>query len=154
MKPITFTYSLLSLAVLLSGCSLGKPAESIEVDIPASYREIAAENADRWKLAEPADGKDRGHWWRVFADPRLERLILQAEQASPTLTVAFARVQEARAQAGMARADSALQLGVGAGPTRQGTARSTQTRLRAQLNASYEVDLFGALHDNSRAAAL
>ncbi|CAK9889393.1 MULTISPECIES: efflux transporter outer membrane subunit [Pseudomonas] len=154
MKPITFAYSLLTLAVLLGGCSLGKPAESIEVEAPANYREIAAENADRWKLAEPADGKDRGHWWRVFADPKLEQLILQAEQASPTLTVAFARVQEARAQAGMAKADGALQLGVGAGPTRQATARSSQTRLRANLNASYEVDLFGALKDNSRAAAL
>jgi multidrug efflux system outer membrane protein len=154
MKYGTFAISLLSLGILLAGCSLSKPAETTDVDVPVMYREVAKENADRWKVGEPSDAIDRGQWWTVFGDDQLSDFIVEASQANPTLTVALSRVQEARALAGLAKADSSFQLGAGAGPTRQGTADSSQTALRAQLNASYEVDLFGGLADNTRAATL
>jgi multidrug efflux system outer membrane protein len=54
----------------------------------------------------------------------------------------------------VAEADTRFQLGLGAGPTRQRTSDSAQTTLRTQLNAAYEVDLFGGLADNVRAATL
>ncbi|MFJ7795702.1 efflux transporter outer membrane subunit [Pseudomonas sp. NPDC096950] len=154
MKYGTFAISLLSLGILLAGCSLSKPAETTDVDVPAMYREVAKENADRWKVGVPSDAIDRGQWWKVFGDDQLSGFIIEASQANPTLTVALSRVQEARASAGLAKADSSFQLGLGAGPTRQGTADSAQTTLRTQLNASYEVDLFGGLADNTRAATL
>ena len=154
MKNNLFAVSLLSLCVLQAGCSLSKPAETVSVEVPANYREIASENAARWKVAVPSDALSRGQWWNVFEDDTLNGLIIEASQANPSLAVALSRVQEARAVAGLVEAESRFQLGIGAGPTRLGTADSTQTMLRAQLNASYEVDLFGGLSDNTRAATL
>jgi NodT family efflux transporter outer membrane factor (OMF) lipoprotein len=49
---------------------------------------------------EPA-GAD---WWSAFADPQLDRLIKEAQEHSPTLAAAQARVGEALAQADAARA--------------------------------------------------
>lgn len=147
-------FSLLSFGVMLAGCSLSKPAETVPVDVPMNYREIAQENAHRWKVGEPSDAMDRGQWWEVFGDVQLTELVLEASRANPTLTVALSRVREARALAGMARADSRLQADLGAGPTRQRTHDSSETSLRAQANFSYEVDLFGGLADNTRAATL
>lgn len=154
MNSRTFAIGLFSACILQAGCSLSKPSETVPVEVPTNYREVAAENAERWKVAVPSDGMSRGHWWSVFGDDRLSVLIAEASQANPTLSVALSRVQEARAVAGLAKADSRFQLGVGTGPTRLGTADSTQTMLRTQLNASYEVDLFGGLSDNTRAATL
>ncbi|MFD2273382.1 efflux transporter outer membrane subunit [Undibacterium arcticum] len=136
--------------MILAGCSTTKPPEQVKLDLPAQYRE--SEGA--WKLAHPADDADRGVWWSVFGDAELNNLITAATQSSPTLVMAMARVKEARATAGLADADRAFQLSAGAGPTRQGNATSSSTQWRAQVNASYEVDLFGRLSDNSRAAAL
>lgn len=154
MKSRIFAISLLSLCILQAGCSLSKPAQTVPVEVPAKYREVVLENAERWKVAVPSDAMSRGQWWSVFGDDQLSRLIVEASQANLSLSAALSRVQEARALAGLAKADSRFQLGVGAGPTRQGTADSTQTMLRTQLSASYEVDLFGGLSDNTRAATL
>lgn len=146
--------SLLSLGVILAGCSLSKPAETVPVDVPTNYREIAHENAHRWKVGEPSDAMDRGQWWTVFGDNQLNQLVLESSRANPSLTVALSRVREARALAGLAKADSRLQVDLGAGPTRQRTPDSSETSLRAQANVSYEVDLFGGLADKTRAATL
>lgn len=154
MKNLKSAYSLMALSVVLAGCSLSKPPEQVEVVVPAGYQELARENAQRWKVAEPADAVDRGQWWAALGDAQLSALIVKASAANPSLDLALARVEEARALAGLAKADSGLQLGLGAGPTRQGSAQASQTTLRAQLNAGYEVDLFGGLADNTRAATL
>lgn len=140
----------LSLGAILAGCSLSKPAETVPVDVPVNYREIA----QRWKVGEPSDAMDRGAWWTVFGDSQLNEFVRQASDANPNLAVALSRVKEARAVAGVVKADSRLQVDAGAGPTRQRTLDSSETTVRAQLNASYEVDLFGGLADNTRAATL
>lgn len=144
----------LAALLVLAGCSTVKPPEHAEIDVPAQYREAAGlEGA--WKLATPADHADRGRWWLIFNDKDLDGLIDQATQANPTLAGAAARVKEARAIAGVVDADRAFQLDGGAGPTRiKDSGASPVTEWRAQLNASYEVDLIGRLSDASRAAKL
>lgn len=145
---------LLAALLVAAGCSTTKPPEKVEVDVPAQYREQAANLDGAWKQAAPADTTDRGRWWTVFGDAQLSSLIDGATQDSPNLAVALARVKEARAIAGLADADRAPQVGVGAGPTRQGDANGASTQWRAQFNFAYEVDLFGKLSDASRAARL
>ena len=152
--PARFPVSALAAAMILAGCSLTKPPEKIDLDIPSAYRESQSELDGAWKVARPADGADRGTWWTIFDDPGLSALITEATRSNATLAVALARVKEARAIAGVVDADRAFQLNTGIGPTRQGDSTSTSTQWRAQLNASYEVDLFGRLSDNSRAARL
>jgi len=52
--------------------------------------------------AEPADYRT---WWSIFADPALDSLIAQAYANNTDLASAGARVLEARARRGLARAD-------------------------------------------------
>ncbi|MFC5474753.1 efflux transporter outer membrane subunit [Paraherbaspirillum soli] len=154
MKTFNLSLTTLVAALVLAGCSTTKPPEQVAVDLPSQYRESAPALDGAWKVATPADQVDRGNWWSVFGDAQLSNLIADATQASPTLVMAMARVKESRATAGLADADRAFQLGAGIGPTRQGNAAGASTQWRAQLNASYEVDLFGRLSDSSRAARL
>jgi multidrug efflux system outer membrane protein len=111
--------------------------------------------AGQWRLARPDDAADRGQWWRVYGDSRLDALIASATQANTGLAVAVARVKQARATAGLADADRAFTVGAGIGPTRQGGFGTPDfTQWRSQLSFSYEVDLFGRLSDASRAGQL
>ncbi|WP_295992206.1 efflux transporter outer membrane subunit [Rugamonas sp.] len=137
----------------LTACSTNKPPATVQMEVPAAYREAPAA-AEGWTVAMPADAAERGAWWRIYGDARLDALVAQASADSPTLAIALQRVKEARAVAGLADADRAFQLDAGFGPTRSGDNTGHATQWRAQLTAAYEVDLFGRLSDASRAAAL
>ena len=100
---------------------------------------------------------------RAFNDTRLDGLIAQATASNQNLTVAAARVKEARAIAGIAEADRIPQIGVGVGAQRgqlspleagvaPGTRMSPATSYKASLSASYELDLFGRVSSNVAAA--
>lgn len=154
MKKFNFALTTLVAALMLAGCSTASPPEQVNLDLPAGYREKVEPLDGAWKLAEPADNTDRRAWWKVFGDDDLSMLIAGATQSNPNLTIALARVKEARATAGLVDADRGLQLGAGFGPTRTGDAQNLSTQWRAPLSFSYEVDLFGRLSDASRAAKL
>ncbi|MEZ0315454.1 MAG: efflux transporter outer membrane subunit [Methylophilaceae bacterium] len=164
MKTYTFRLSIMAAALVMAGCTIIKPPEKVSMDVPAQYRESQPIQDGAWKVAEPADEKDRGAWWLAFNNAELTQLINEAAASSPSLATALARVKESRAIAGVVDADRAFKLNGGFGPTRlrdsQGNSQQeransqTSTEWRAQLNASYEVDLFNRLSNNSRAAQL
>ena len=92
-------------------------------------------------------------WWRAFGDESLNQLIAQALQDSPTLKLAEARLDRARAVTDVADAATGPQVNSQLDVTRQrytangavppplaGSVRSSGT---AQLNASWELDFFG-----------
>ncbi|HWU34103.1 MAG TPA: efflux transporter outer membrane subunit [Methylovorus sp.] len=154
MNKHSLNLSLLATALVLAGCSTAKPPEQVSLQLPSQYRE-AAQLDGAWQAGQPADHIDRGQWWTVFNDTELNNLIEAATESSPTLTIALARVKEARANAGVVDADRKFQLNGGVGPTRQRDPDTpASTEWRAQVNASYEVDLIGRLSDQSRAAQL
>ncbi len=147
--------ALIVAVMMLAACSTTSPPDTVAVDVPSQFREDAGAAAQIWKPAKPADGADRGPWWRVFGDEQLNGLIDAAIKANPGLEIALARVKEARASAGLADADRALAVNAGIGPTRQGGFGGPDfTQWRSQLGFSYEVDLFGRLSDASKAAQL
>ncbi|BCM24222.1 efflux transporter outer membrane subunit [Methyloradius palustris] len=154
MKTLNLSLTTLAAAMLLVGCSTTKPPERVDLQLPSQYREAASLDG-AWQVAKPSDDADRGQWWKVFNEPELSNLIDAATDNSPNLAIALARVKEARANAGVVDAARKFQLNGGFGPTRQ---RDNNTELntqwRAQVNASYEVDLIGRLSDQSRAARL
>jgi multidrug efflux system outer membrane protein len=168
-------------ALLLSACAapaFRQPA----VSTPAAFKETAhdavsaqvaqaaspdavrsAADGTTWKPAQPAESQPRGEWWRAFNDARLDTLIAQATASNQNLSVAAARVKQARAIAGIAESDRIPQLGVGVGAQRArlspleanlapGTPVAPATSYRASLSASYEVDLFGRVSSNVAAA--
>jgi multidrug efflux system outer membrane protein len=162
-------------ALLLSACAapaFKQPAMST----PAAFKESqvstlaaspdavrSAADGTTWKLAQPAESQARGEWWRAFDDTRLDSLIAQASASNQNLTVAAARVKQARAIAGIAEADRIPQVGVGVGAQRTrlspleanqaaGSPVAAGTSYKANLSASYEVDLFGRVSSNVAAA--
>ncbi len=153
MKKTIWTLSALAAALVLAGCSTARPPAEVQLELPNQYREQA--NLDgAWKVAAPADDKDRGAWWTVYGNEELNRLVVAATESNQNLAIALARVKDARAAAGVVDADRGVQADVGFGPTRSGNAQGASTTYRAPLSFSYEVDLFGRLSDASRAAQL
>jgi multidrug efflux system outer membrane protein len=150
----TIKLSFIALALLMAACSTTKPPEHVDLPLPTQYRETASLDG-AWQVAKPADAADRGRWWTIFNEPELSNLIDAATDNSPNLAIALARVKEARANAGIVDSARKFQLDGGFGPTRQRDNNTMlNTQWRAQVNASYEVDLIGRLSDQSRAARL
>ena len=154
-------------ALILAGCSLTPELKTPVVETPAAFKEDVAprvaEDGTRWKRAQPAEAQPRGEWWLAFRDPALTSLIEEAARANPSLAQAAARVRQARALTGIAQADRMPQVGVSTGVQRarpsavgsglpEGTALPISTQYQLNLNASYEVDLFGRVAASVSAA--
>ncbi len=84
--------------VLLSGClSVGPDYQRPETQTPDAWNQAVTRDLDSGKPAI-AD------WWRVLDDPTLSLLILDAAQANLDLKAVAARLEQAQAQYGVARA--------------------------------------------------
>jgi len=90
-------------------------------------------------------------WWRTFNDPALNELETRALAANQDLRAALARVQQARAVAGVARADYLPSLSLDPSVSRDRTSRTLDNPLpvtpsiihRLPLDLTWELDLFG-----------
>ena len=146
-------------ASLLSACSLApryKPPKTEEI---TSYKE-----AGDWTLAQPADGQQRGPWWGVFEDLKLNELEQQLSAANPDLQAAVARFAQARAVARQDISNEFPTLGLGTSATRArssatgplqnllGNVPVTSNDFLATLNLNWEIDLFGRLRNAAAAA--
>lgn len=80
-------------------------------------------------------------WWQKFNDPLMTTLIQEAWQANPDLASAQASVKAARAQGVIAGASLLPSLS-SSGSAR--TANGSGTSLSAGVDASWELDFFGA----------
>ncbi|RYF72185.1 MAG: efflux transporter outer membrane subunit [Comamonadaceae bacterium] len=158
------TLAPLMAALVLAGC-VSAPTGLPDFGTPAQFKEQPAAQAPtegQWARARPAEAQPRGEWWRAFGDPVLDDLIARAvrdDGGNTSIQQAAARVRQARALARLTDADRSLQLGAGAGATRQqgldrNQAARPSTLLNAGLSASYELDLFGRLSRASDAARL
>lgn len=154
-------------ALVLAGCAHAPAEPDAKLAVPAAFKEAqaAVQPPAGWKLAEPMEAQSRGAWWAGFADPTLERLLQQAQEASPTLAAAAARVQAARSALRGSQSSQLPQVGLNLGASRhkpsaaeQGLAKGTQvspsTVWQVGVGASYEVDLFGRVANNVNAAQL
>src|SRR3984893_10474264 len=110
--------SLCAIAVWFSGCAVGPNYARPNVDAPTSYRgqQDDQPNAPTAK-SDPALGDEE--WSKVFLDPALQDLIRAALQNNYDVRIAAARVQEARAQLGITRADQFPTLSGGGNITSQ-----------------------------------
>lgn len=144
------------------GCTaVGPEYRRPDAAVPAAYKETGP-----WKAAAPRDQLPKGAWWQVFGDPLLDGLEERAQQGSPRLQAAAARVDQARALAGVVDAnawptlefapDAARYRASGNRPDQPskvpGNVPYTTDRFRLPLYASYEVDLWGKLRRQREAA--
>lgn len=158
---------LLSGLLVLAGCAVGPAYEPPQAASPARFKEAPGPavrgEAGTWKAAQPSDALPRGQWWRIYGDAALDRLETQAMANNQDLAAAAARVAQARAMAGQARAERYPEVSAGVGATRQQMSPASQslpsdvsvprqTLWRVQTGVSYEVDLFGRVSGMINAA--
>ncbi|MFM0201147.1 efflux transporter outer membrane subunit [Paraburkholderia fungorum] len=143
-----------ALATLLAGCAVGPDYKRPAAEIPASYKEAAP----GWKVAQPADQQDRGDWWTIYEDPQLNALEDKLNASNQTIAQFAAAYRQARALVGEARAAYFPTVGASLGATRSGNGSSSSgisttgssrsginNRFNAQLDASWEPDLWGSV---------
>ena len=101
----------------------------------------------------------RDDWWRLYNDPVLDGLLRQAFAANKDIAVATANVGIARANLRGARNDRLPQTNIGASAEYgrpDGLSRAPgqdyDWSLSTGFNVAYEVDLFGRVKSNVRAA--
>ena len=140
MKVTRFT-ALASCMVLLAGCMLGPNYKRPELDLPTG------EAADHFSIFTNVK------WWEVFDDPVLNQLEAEALAYNKDLQAAAARVDQARAAVGIARADQLPSISAAAESGRAGNNNgSGQTQSTAGVSASFELDLWGKYRRLSEAA--
>lgn len=130
--------------------SVGPDYQRPSIAAPTTYRDLP-ENSSAWKVATPADAVGRGAWWKIYGDDVLNDLETRALTANQDLRATVARVDEARAAAGLARGSYFPDLSLNSSLVRERTSQTTDNTLpqtetttyRAALGASWEIDLFG-----------
>lgn len=143
LKPAAIFMSL-----VLGACSLNPAYTRPEAPIPAQY----ALSSDSEITARPAS------WQAYFTDPELQRLIQSALNHNRDLRITALRVEEARAQYGIQRADRLPSIDATAGYERSRSlftqGESFNTNLyRVGLGISgFELDFFGRIKSLNSAA--
>ena len=145
----------LALALAFTGCASAPDYTRPEVKVPTSYREGAP-----WKEAQPADALPKGRWWSIFGDKELDSLQDRVSVANQDLAAALARIAQARAAARAAGADSLPSFEFNPSAERRQTSDDLSpggqgqvfTTLRAPVDLSYELDLFGRVRRSVEAA--
>lgn len=127
----------LAVAAALSACAVQGPATQVDALAP-----------QQWQAPLPHNGSqaDLAAWWRAQSDGLLVELIESAQAVSPTVASAASRIAQSRAD--RVTAGAALMPNVdAAGSVSRSNQQSTLpmgTTTQLALNASWEVDLFGA----------
>lgn len=127
------------------------PAFVSACSIMPAYQSPTPAAANHWQAALPHDGNTAKliDWWSQFNDPQLTELLAAAEKDHPSLEKAAAAIREARANITSTKAAGLPSVTGSVSDTRaksqalQGT--QTTTTRAAALDASWEIDLFGAV---------
>jgi multidrug efflux system outer membrane protein len=142
----------LFVAILLSGChtaSVGSQDSGIET--PSSWNQLTSNQRKTINLNTPiaisTEAKIDQSWWKNFNDPILNSLIDEALKNNKTLQIAKSRIQEAKAGRTLAQSSLFPQINGVANVNRQNlgfmTGEKTMNIAEANLQASWELDLFG-----------
>jgi NodT family efflux transporter outer membrane factor (OMF) lipoprotein len=124
---------------------------------PAGYK---AAELGSWKQGQPLDAVPKGSWWQVFGDETLNNLEAQALTSNQNLQAAFARVNQSRATARVARGEFLPNLNLDPSFTRQRYSPNqtpsfgnlTANGFNMPLDLSYEVDLWGRVRRSFESA--
>ena len=155
MQRVDRTLAMAVVACLLSACSLAPTYHMPTLPpMPASYKEAGA----AWQAAQPSDAASRGVWWSVYGDETLNRLEAQLDRSNPSLAVALAHYDTARAYESQLQSGLFPHLGAMATPGRARQSDNRPTRGANQPNeydsdtvgvqADYDLDVWGRIRNS------
>jgi outer membrane protein, multidrug efflux system len=147
----------LLLAMSLSACMVGPDYQRPVVNVPSAWRLGATEANEISNVA----------WWEQFQDPVLSNLMRTALENNKDLEIAAANVDQAAAQYGIVRSAQFPQVSGGLSATPQRVSENNPIGVpqggprfndyRANLSASFELDIWGRLRratESARASLL
>ena len=149
MRPAPLT----TLLIMLAGCI------SCTTPLPIA-RPADPAPPTTFKTSVVADGLQIGSdWWKLFNDPQLDALEQQALALSPTLAIASARVERARAQSSVVAAEFGPRVTADGAVQRFRTSRDVATapfiggqrraiednQFNAQAALGWELDVWGRI---------
>lgn len=158
-----------AVALAAGGCLVGPDFSPPATDTPPAFiRPNAAPGTQPAKVAVPAP-VDVVQWWRTFNDPELTSLVERSTQRNLDLSLASARLRQARAAAGIVGATELPDINAGAAYTRSGAGHGGRasppafgpghhnTAFRsnnytAGFDASWELDVFGGIRRDIESA--
>ncbi len=157
VRPAAVRQLILTIGVAIgsAGCLAGPNYERPPLPIPPAYRFV--------EQAEQAQTLADSPWFQIFEDPQLQALVREAIVNNLDLQAALARVEEARARAGIAKSflypqvDGTFGYGVRQASNAQPEQGTTEADTTHQSTAygfqlSWEIDLFGKLRRQNEAA--
>ena len=145
-----------AVALLATGCTVGQNYTRPVMPAPDQYRFVQGPE----QAASIADAP----WMTVFSDPALQQLIHDAIAGNLDLRLAAARVEEARARAGIARSFRFPTIDAFGGYTANQGSRNSQppqanegddrtfNNTSLGVQAAWDADLFGRIRRQSEAA--
>lgn len=145
MPTLANPIALVSAAFLLGSCVLGPQPGSPDYTTPDSVRGDSGPHG--------ASFGDRA-WRQVFTDATLKSLIETALKNNPDMVAATYRIEEARALAGVARADWFPTLDGAADAVARGTGKGGDHSDSYSVSGflSWEIDLWGGIRRSNEAA--
>jgi NodT family efflux transporter outer membrane factor (OMF) lipoprotein len=148
MRVRTATSLLALLCCTLAGCMLANRPPP---------RGAAIAPPPQWRVSVGPTVEIERDWWRGYGDPVLDKLIERALANNADVAIAAARVRQAQAQERQARSSLSPSLNLTATGARArslsafGTPTTTSS-FEPQLQAAWELDLFGRVRDLAGAA--
>lgn len=131
------------IALLLAACT--PRFYPPEVPVPERYLHRQGFSQDTTEI-EP-------RWWEMFGDPALDDFVQRALENNRDLAAAASRIEEARANLGVVRAQYLPQVGFGVTAEGEYTPETKIVQTYGiEPTLSWEVSLFGALRNSKRAA--
>jgi multidrug efflux system outer membrane protein len=133
--------------ISLGGCAVWPAYQRPTSDLPAAWRGAPAQGVSTLSVGE--------RWWMLYGDSALNALVEEAFTHNRDLALAAARVDEARALLRVAESQVVPSIDATAqrdrarasevGPVPLPPSAIERNSYRAQLNLSYELDLWGRL---------
>lgn len=156
----------LPLLAMLCACSpLGPDYHPPEVAMPSAWKGQGADAGILWQMSTPSDAASKADWWTIFGDAQLNALEARCLGQSPTLQLALARLDQARAQETIRGAamlpmvqlnpsESRGRISANRPLSNYGlqNASTVQNDSRFAVNVSYEFDWLGKVRRDVEAA--
>jgi NodT family efflux transporter outer membrane factor (OMF) lipoprotein len=149
-----FFWPMIALGMILTGCAtVGPDYIPVRPDAPEKWH---AEMDNGLVEAEP-DPETLAHWWTLFNDPELNRLMQRAVSGNLDLQTAQSRIREVRALRSISRAGLFPVVDATAAASKQRSATTGNSTeeieyYTAGFDAGWEIDIFGGVRRSIEAS--